>query len=103
MASLKAFDNTWSIGLAVFGFHILVLGFLVLKSGYVPKILGILLIIAFFGYSVTGFIDPLLPDHENYRTLIEWVFVVPMVTGEVGLGLWLLVKGGKRISLDSRR
>ena len=95
MLSLNAFDDTWSIGLAVFGFHVLALGYLALKSGYVPKIFSVLLIVAFFGYLVTSFNDLLLPDYEKFKRIIELIFIIPMVTGEVGLAVWLLVKGGK--------
>jgi hypothetical protein len=28
--------------------------------------------------------------------VIEWIFIMPMVVGEVGLALWLLFKGGRR-------
>jgi len=93
MLFLNAFNNIWSIGLVVFGFHILVLGYLVFKSGYIPKYLGVLLIIAFFGYLITNIANLLLPDYENYRAIIEWIFLVPMVVGELGLALWLLIKG----------
>lgn len=92
---LNAFNDVWSIGLAVLGFHILVLGHLVFESGYIPKIFGVLLIIAFFGYLITSLANLLLPDYENYKTIIEWIFIIPMVVGEVGLAVWLLVKGVK--------
>jgi len=92
---LNAFGAMWSIGLAVFGFHILVLGYLVLKSGYIPKVLGVLLLIAFFGYLITNSANLLSPKYESYRAMIEWPFLVPMVVGELGLGLWLLFKGAR--------
>jgi hypothetical protein len=95
MLFINAFDETWSIGLAVFGFHILILGYLVVKSGYIPKTIGIFLIIAFFGYLITNIANLLFVNYENYKTLIEIIFVIPMVVGEVGLAVWLLIKGIK--------
>jgi hypothetical protein len=92
---LNAFNDMWSIGLAVFGFHILVLAYLVFKSGYVPKIFGILLFIAFWGYLITYVANLLLPDYENYKTIIELIFIIPMIVGEVGLAVWLLFRGVK--------
>jgi hypothetical protein len=92
---LNAFYDIWSIGLVVFGFHILVLGYLVFKSGYIPKILGVILIIASFGYLITSFANLLLPNYQNYQAILEWIFIIPMVIGEVGLALWLLFKGVK--------
>jgi hypothetical protein len=95
MLFLDAFNVTWSIGLAVFGFHILVLGYLVVNSGYIPKFFGVLLIIAFLGYLITTANDLLIPGRENFKTIVELLFAIPMIVGEVGLGLWLLIKGGK--------
>ena len=43
---LNAFNNIWSIRLVIFGCHLYVLGYLALKSGYIPKIFGVLLITA---------------------------------------------------------
>jgi len=92
---LNAFYGLWDIGLVVFGFHLLGLSYLVFKSGYVPKILGILLILAFVGYLITSGANLLLPNYENYKATIKLVFLVPMVFGEFGLALWLLFRGGK--------
>ena len=55
MLFLNAFDYGLLIGLVFFGFHLFVLGYLVFKSGYIPRILGVLLIIASFGYLIHEF------------------------------------------------
>lgn len=90
---LQAFDNTWSIGLMVFGFHILLLGYLVYTSGYAPKWLGVLLIISFGGYLLINATHLLFPGYEKLTSILDWIFILPMIIGEVGLGLWLLIKG----------
>lgn len=95
MLFLEAFDDFWSIGLLIFGLHIFLLGYLVLRSGYVPKTLGVLLIIASVGYLTIHSAKLLFPGYENYITIIEWIFILPMVVGELGLALWLLIKGVK--------
>ena len=95
MLHLDAFDSTWSIGLVVFGIHILLLGYLAFKSGYVPRIFGVLLVIASFGYFIINSINILYDGNENIKTIIGWIFIIPMVVGEVGLGLWLLIRGVK--------
>jgi hypothetical protein len=51
MLFLNAFNNTWLIGLTVFGLHLFVLGYLVFKSGYIPRIIGILLVVSSLGYN----------------------------------------------------
>lgn len=90
---LHAFDDTWSLGLMVFGFHILFVGYLVYTSGYAPKWLGILLIISFFGYLLINATHLLFPGYENLKSILDWIFILPMIIGEVGLGIWLLIKG----------
>jgi len=92
---LNAFGDMWSIGLLVFGFHILLLGYLAFKSGYIPRVLGVLLMSAFVGYLLTNSANLLSPNYESYRAILEWPFLVPMVLGEVGLAVWLLFKGVK--------
>jgi hypothetical protein len=89
---LNSFDQMMSLGLVVFGFHILVLGYLVFKSGFLPKTFGVLLVLAFFGYMIPKLIDLLLPNYEYFTTIIEMIFFLPMVIGEVGLGIWLIIK-----------
>ena len=92
---LNAFDGIWSIGLVVFGLHLFLLGYLVYRSGYVPNILGFLLIIASFGYLLTDGANLLLPNNEALISTLEMIFMLPMIIGEVGLALWLLLKGQK--------
>lgn len=92
---LAAFDDVWSAGLVVFGIHILVLGYLVVKSRDVPGVFGVLLILAFFGYFIINSANLLMPGHENFKKITELIFILPMIVGEVGLGVWFLVRGGK--------
>ena len=55
MLFLDAFNHTWLIGLVFFGVHLFVLGYLIFRSGYIPRILGILLIIAALAYLIDSF------------------------------------------------
>ncbi len=89
---LRAFG---AVGLVVFGCHLLLLGYLVLQADYVPGILGILLIIAAAGYLIVSLAELLLPTYATYTAMLELVFTVPMIIGELGFGVWLLIKGGK--------
>lgn len=95
MFYLNGFNATWSLGLTVFAIHILFLGYLAFKSGYIPKIFGILLLLAFLGYFVTNSGNILFPNAANALKIIEWIFILPMIAGEVGLALWLLIRGRK--------
>jgi len=46
---VNGFYDLWSLGLIVFGIHILLVGYLIFRSDYIPKFLGALLLLAFFG------------------------------------------------------
>jgi len=72
-------------GYIFFSLHIFVLGYSVFKSGYIPKILGILLIIASFTY-IVFFIDLHLPE------ILEVAIMLTMATAEFSLSIWLMVK-----------
>ncbi len=70
------------------GLWLFPLGFLVFKSGFVPKILGLFLIIAGFGYVIDSFGKFLSPSYS--LTISVFTFI-----GEVLFLLWLLIKGVK--------
>jgi len=88
MLSVSAFKNSWDIGLVVFGLHLWVLGYLAFKSGFIPKWLGVLLVVAGFGYIADSFGKFLLPNYNI--ALAQFTFV-----GEALLIFWLLWKGIK--------
>jgi hypothetical protein len=68
------------------GLWLFPMGYLVFKSGYIPRILGILLMIGCFGYLIDSFAIFLLPNYEvNIAIFTFW--------GELLLPLWLLIKG----------
>jgi len=88
MLFLNAFSYGWAIGLIVFGFHLFILGYLVFKSDYIPRILGVLLIVAGLGYPVDYFGKLLFPNFDAAISLVVgW--------GELLFMFWLLLKGGK--------
>jgi hypothetical protein len=86
---VQSYGNIKLIGYLFFTAHIFMLGYSVLKSGYIPKGLGILLIIAFFCYIVLLYGKSVVPE-----SLLP-IFVVPAAIAELLLGIWLLWKGGK--------
>jgi hypothetical protein len=92
---LTAFSETWLFALGVFGLHLIVLGWLALRSGYVPKVFGILILIAGFGYLINYSTDLMAPGMTTLNTVLAWTFLVPQVAGEIGLAIWLLIKGWK--------
>jgi hypothetical protein len=72
------------------GLWLFPLGLLVFKSGFIPRILGVLLILAGFGYLAHSFTFFLFPEYE---AVVSSIAAVPEAIGELSLVLWLLIKG----------
>ena len=87
MLRLEAFDHTWMAALLLFGAHLALLGYLAYRSGYVPRLVGVLLVIAGAGYSFDTFSS----------VLSAGPVVISTVTflGELVLAIWLLARGGR--------
>ncbi len=68
---LDAHGIGYTIGLTFFGVSILVLGYLIFKSGYIPRILGVGLLFAAFGYLIDSFAQVLLPNYGDYEDNIR--------------------------------
>jgi hypothetical protein len=95
MLFINAFNNGWLIGLVFFGFHLFVVGYLIVKSGFMPRILGILLIMSSMGYLLDNFAKLLLSNYTDYETIFLLIVAVPGVIGELSLAIWLLFNGNK--------
>lgn len=84
--AIASFRNGWDLALAIFALHLLCLGIVVVRSGFLPRFLGGLVILAGVGYAVDSFGVLLAPGHGI--ALSEVTFV-----GEALLMLWLLARG----------
>ncbi|HEY3196597.1 MAG TPA: DUF4386 domain-containing protein [Nitrospirales bacterium] len=87
--SLKLHDYGFGIDLVFFGFACLVYGYLLFRSGYFPKTLGVLMAIAGLSYLTNSFTLILAP---TYAGTISVILVLALI-GELSLCLWLMVKG----------
>ncbi len=72
------------------GLWLFPLGILIYKSGYFPKIIGIVVVIGGIGYTLDSFMKLLLP---NFAALMSTLQI--MTFGEVIFLAWLVVKGAK--------
>ena len=95
LLQIDAFNAVWQVGLGLFGCHLLLLAYLVIRSSYVPIWLGVLLVPAGCGYLVDSFATILVRDYSV--SVAAFTFV-----GEALLMLWLLVRG-RRIRLEDPR
>lgn len=91
LLQIDAFNAVWDAGLMLFGLHLLLLAYLVIRSSYVPTWLGIPLAAAGCGYLVDSFGSILMRDY-----LAEVAAFTGF--GEAFLMLWLLARG-RRIRL----
>src|ERR1700688_2976662 len=87
--SLKLHDYGFAIDLVFFGFACLIYGYLLFRSGYFPRTLGVLMAIAGVSYLTNSFTLILAPA---YAGRIFLILVVALI-GELSLCLWLMVKG----------
>jgi len=92
---LNGHNYGFLIGLVFFGIHLFLISYLILKSEYIPKILGVLLILSAFGYLLDSFANFLLPSYADYQTIFLLLVAVPGIIGELSFTLWLLIKGTK--------
>lgn len=72
--------------------HLIVLGYVAYKSGYVPRALGALVMIAAFCYIPAFYLGPFVPEDA------VMIFALPIFIGEFSLGIWLLARSSR---LDS--
>ena len=92
MHLLEADKAVYSYALIFFGFHVLFTGYLIVKSGYIPKILGLLLIIAFIGYQVYCMAFIFDTDFARRENMYKLILGIPGFLSEFSLCLWLLIK-----------
>lgn len=87
--SLNGDGNT--VAAIFWGLWLFPFGILVLRSGFFPRVLGVLLLVAGFGYvtsSVTSMVLPAYGDAVTKATM-------PLLFGEFPIIFWLLIKGAK--------
>lgn len=72
-------------------------GVLVYRSRFLPRFLGVWLIINGCAYLVTSFTGLLFPQYEDVVSSIAF----PALLGEIAIMLWLLIKGAKPQPLDA--
>jgi hypothetical protein len=89
-ADIEAFQTGFLLALAFFGVHIVLLGYLLYRSGSVPRALGAVTAAAGGAYVVDSF-GKLLTT--SYGGALGVALVVVILVGELGLVGWLLVKG----------
>lgn len=88
--ALRSHGIAFDIALVFFGCACIVEGLLLYRSGYFPKVLGVLMQIAGACYVLSCLADLLAPAIAE---VIEPAILLPPLVGELSYCLWLLVKG----------
>src|SRR5204862_950985 len=87
---LKIGNYTGQLVTFHWGLWLIPMGWLVYKSGFIPKILGILLFVNGFGYMISSITFMLFP--ESLPAVLKIVYPTYFV-GELPLIFWLMIKG----------
>jgi hypothetical protein len=88
--AIKAHGYGFGVGLIFFGFACLFRGYLIFKSGYFPRFLGLLMALAGFSYLGNSFALLLAPA---LASALFPVVLMPAFVGELCFALWLTFKG----------
>ncbi len=90
LLSLNIQTQGYALGLVFFGFYCIIVGYVIYKSTFLPKILGILYAISGLCYLVNSFTMFLSKGFENSLFIY---LAIPIFIGELSFCLWMLVKG----------
>lgn len=94
-SNFKQFQTIWNVGLVIFGFHILLIGWLMKLHQIIPKVIWYLTVFAGVCYLVVHLLKLTIPN-SSLATNTELFLALPMALGEFGLAIWLLIKGGRK-------
>lgn len=93
MICLDNYGNGILIATVFWGLWLFPFGCLVYKSGILPRIFGILLILGCFGYVFNFIGETAIPNYGEL--VISRYITLPATLGEIGICLWLLIFGAK--------
>ena len=91
MVFLTLHNYGFLIGMIFWGLWLFPFGVLVFRSGFLPRFLGVWLILGCFGYLATSFTSLLLP---RYGQIVSELALAPEA-GELAIMFWLLIMGAK--------
>ncbi len=88
MVYLSTFRSGYHFAIIFFSIHLMLLGYLIFKSRYIPNLMGLLLIISGLGYLTDALKPFLFPGFNS-------AFITITFFGELIFMLWLLIKGSR--------
>jgi len=97
MLFLRLGDHANTAAELLWGVWLVPLGLLVYKSRFMPRFLGVWLILNGFGYVAVCFTGIFAPRYQD--TVFNRAF--PILFGEIALMLWLVIRGAKPPQLEA--
>jgi predicted transporter len=98
MVFLRLHSNGMVVVSSFWGLWLFPFGYLVIKSGFIPRLFGVLLMIAGTAYLIGCVTALLLPAHSHTVSQL----MLPLEAGELPIILWLLIKGAKVQPLEDQ-
>ncbi len=80
---LDEFEMQWSVGLILFGCHLILLGYLLFKSDRVPKYVSIPTLFAGCCYFLRNIALLIVPNYQFYQSILDQILALPMALGEL--------------------
>ncbi|KAF2330065.1 DUF4386 domain-containing protein [Flavobacterium nitrogenifigens] len=99
MFYLNQYDYGNLIVQIFWGLWLFPLGYLIFKSGIIPKFFGVLLMLGCLGYLINFFANTLFPNYSELG--ISSYVRLPASLGEIGTCLWLLIMGAKNKTISA--
>lgn len=90
-------DNVWGVGGLFFGLWLVPMGWCVLRSGWMPRTLGWILIVGGVGYVLSAVVRYLAPDAQAIAEALTY----PASVGELWMVGYLLIRGVRRQAPDA--
>ena len=94
MFYLNLYNNGIELSQIFWGLWLFPFGYLVFKSGFLPKFFGIMLMAGCFGYLFEFLNQLLFPEFHN--STLSTLVGLPASIGEIGVCLWLLIMGPRK-------
>lgn len=88
LVAIRVFERGFDLALVFFGFHCLALGWLIFRSGFLPRLLGVAMVIAGVCYLTSTFVTLIFPV-----VTLPFDLQLPAFAIELALCLWLIVVG----------
>lgn len=91
---LRLYEQGLLLAGIFWGLWLLPFGILVMRSGFIPKILGVFLIIGCFAYLIDSLVGLMLPQ---YKETVSQILMLPLAIGEFSVIFYFLIKGVREV------